>query len=773
MMKQLKPSPLTKKQRRSQRFGQAITEFALVLPILLLLIFGIIEFARVFQSYLVVDNAARFGVRYAVTGEYNPAYCQDSDDGPDQYGVDGACAGAAKADEEDAARLLSIYDEVRGASGSIPIRYYYDVIRGFNPADPPEGEQTPGYFIVSVCSTRPGFAFDDATDRCRNIVSDTFQDDAGNPEQGQTRVIVSVTFEHPLILPFLSSLWPSVRLHAERSGILEQFRVARVLGLPPEISVYVSRTPTNTPTPHDTDTPTATPTTTATATPSSTPTPSETPSPTATNTATLTPTPTVDCQKLAATNLRFDNADLVFDVVNNDPYYQAFFTGMNTTWNGAWHDEATPTPPSSNYRYYIRDGSMIEDRPDAPLISGFNLSHSGLSGSGWQFSPLGFATLGLNFSNSFNYQYYHGRDFNLSFDYMMVPPDSEQGVACPPSSLTGRFGPIVQPTVPVATVSAAFSISAAASDPDGTIASVYFVVRNSAGQTVGYTTDTAAPYCLFGQSGPNCRTRTVGQTWPNSSQTIQNGTYTIFIQALDNDNNPLYHYTRMVRVVNILVLSPTPSSTPTTTLTPTVTRTATVTQTPTKTLTSTSTSTSTVTPTRTQTATITRTSTITLTPTITRTPTPTATRTITLTPTVTRTPTITRTPTRTSTVTRTPTRTLTPTITLTPTRTPTRTATRTPTFTPTITLTPTRTPTPTITYTPTVTVKPSLTPTPTRTPTRTSTPTQTPTKTATPTETPYNPPTPTRTNTPSEPTVTRTPTKTPTRTPRPTSGGGG
>ena len=51
-------------------------EFALALPVLLLLLFGIIEFGRLVQAWLAVQNSARFGVRYAVTGELDPAYCQ-------------------------------------------------------------------------------------------------------------------------------------------------------------------------------------------------------------------------------------------------------------------------------------------------------------------------------------------------------------------------------------------------------------------------------------------------------------------------------------------------------------------------------------------------------------------------------------------------------------------------------------------------------------------------------------------------------------------------
>ena len=59
------------KNRRSARYkqkskGQALAEFALVLPLLLIIIFGIIEFARIFQAYLVIVNSTRFAVRYAV-----------------------------------------------------------------------------------------------------------------------------------------------------------------------------------------------------------------------------------------------------------------------------------------------------------------------------------------------------------------------------------------------------------------------------------------------------------------------------------------------------------------------------------------------------------------------------------------------------------------------------------------------------------------------------------------------------------------------------------
>ncbi len=48
--------------------GQALVELALILPVLLLLVFGIIEFGRVFHGYLVVTQAAREGARVGVVG---------------------------------------------------------------------------------------------------------------------------------------------------------------------------------------------------------------------------------------------------------------------------------------------------------------------------------------------------------------------------------------------------------------------------------------------------------------------------------------------------------------------------------------------------------------------------------------------------------------------------------------------------------------------------------------------------------------------------------
>jgi Flp pilus assembly protein TadG len=43
--------------------GQSMTEFALVLPILVMLLFGVIQFGIVFNNYITVTDAVRAGAR--------------------------------------------------------------------------------------------------------------------------------------------------------------------------------------------------------------------------------------------------------------------------------------------------------------------------------------------------------------------------------------------------------------------------------------------------------------------------------------------------------------------------------------------------------------------------------------------------------------------------------------------------------------------------------------------------------------------------------------
>lgn len=60
--------------RLGHESGAVLVEFALTLPLLLLLIVGIFDFGRLFQEYAVVTNAAREGARMAVLAD---SYSED------------------------------------------------------------------------------------------------------------------------------------------------------------------------------------------------------------------------------------------------------------------------------------------------------------------------------------------------------------------------------------------------------------------------------------------------------------------------------------------------------------------------------------------------------------------------------------------------------------------------------------------------------------------------------------------------------------------------
>ncbi len=59
-------SPLAKmvKRLRRRRDGIASVEFAIVLPILVLMLFGTIEFGRLLVDYQLVNKSARDAIRY-------------------------------------------------------------------------------------------------------------------------------------------------------------------------------------------------------------------------------------------------------------------------------------------------------------------------------------------------------------------------------------------------------------------------------------------------------------------------------------------------------------------------------------------------------------------------------------------------------------------------------------------------------------------------------------------------------------------------------------
>jgi hypothetical protein len=73
--------PVAPSRRRARTRGQTIVEFALVLPVLILLLLFAIDFGRVFLGWISLNNAARVGANYAAMHPHD----WDTGTGPAEY----------------------------------------------------------------------------------------------------------------------------------------------------------------------------------------------------------------------------------------------------------------------------------------------------------------------------------------------------------------------------------------------------------------------------------------------------------------------------------------------------------------------------------------------------------------------------------------------------------------------------------------------------------------------------------------------------------------
>ncbi|MEN8375005.1 MAG: TadE/TadG family type IV pilus assembly protein [Gemmatimonadota bacterium] len=116
---------------RRSAAGQSIAEFALVVPMLLLLVFGVVEFGLIVKSWQVVTDAAREGARVAVIGNGTAA---DSTDATNvvrgalgRGGLDGA--GATVELVASGVSLPTGWSDVeRGDTARMNITYQHDMI---------------------------------------------------------------------------------------------------------------------------------------------------------------------------------------------------------------------------------------------------------------------------------------------------------------------------------------------------------------------------------------------------------------------------------------------------------------------------------------------------------------------------------------------------------------------------------------------------------------------------------------------------------------------
>ncbi|MEW5987036.1 MAG: TadE/TadG family type IV pilus assembly protein [Chloroflexota bacterium] len=243
---------LSQKTRNAQ--GQALTEFALILVVVLLAIFIIMEASRILWAWVTLQNAAREGARYATTGSFEPEFS----DQPDP-------------------RVASIKDLVHRRLLPLPLNEEPDALF-----------EDDYYYLIEV------YGVD-----LNNQLQPEFAGLPGKP------VVVRVTYRVPVIAPLLSAIAQSVPVFGQVVMNNEMFgqqgNAGQGAGLPPALppvpTAGVTPSPTPTATATGTNTPGPSPTPTDTATPGPSPTPSDTP--------TITPTPTpIPC------NVRFDS-DLI------------------------------------------------------------------------------------------------------------------------------------------------------------------------------------------------------------------------------------------------------------------------------------------------------------------------------------------------------------------------------------------------------------------------------------------------------------------------------
>jgi hypothetical protein len=320
-------------QQNSDR-SQGVVEFALALPILLMLLFGIIDFSLLFSAWLLIQNMSRQAVRYAVTGEYNPAYCT---------------AGCATTADEDQARLKSIHDQANKYLSGLLVDSSAIL------------QNEPGFLQITVCSS-PDYQtiiglMGSATQysKCKRLSDNAYVENPGGPGDA---VIVMIDFDHPYLTPFINKIWPQVHLVSAQQGIIEKFRVSRALSSPPAIYMGTptpSMTFTITNTPTETDTPT--PTSTASITP--TPTLTQTPSPTATPDCSLF-TFTSNVFTLTTYGATQPRANItILNSSDQDTYIQ------NLVFDWGVYDATLPSQDINKIRY---GGSLLYgvDQPSSP-----------------------------------------------------------------------------------------------------------------------------------------------------------------------------------------------------------------------------------------------------------------------------------------------------------------------------------------------------------------------------------------------------------------------
>lgn len=108
---------------RKTEKGQAVVEMALILPVLLLIIFGIIEFGRILNTYMIITEISREGARAGCVGGSDSDIRSTVRSRATDSGLD-----AALINDTDIVITPNTGSRLRGESLQVRVSYPVDII---------------------------------------------------------------------------------------------------------------------------------------------------------------------------------------------------------------------------------------------------------------------------------------------------------------------------------------------------------------------------------------------------------------------------------------------------------------------------------------------------------------------------------------------------------------------------------------------------------------------------------------------------------------------
>ncbi len=304
------------KFRSNTKKGQGAVEFALVLPVLLLLVLGLIETGRLIFYYSAVTNAAREAARYGSATGINESGMFRFED----------CNAIVNS-----AVRVGFLNSVRPENVNVTF------------------DSGPGTAVLGGC---PG-----------NTDGNTTQPDSASIQTG-TRIVVRVASPFDTMIPGLLP-YQGLTIRSESART-----ILRAVNIEGEGVVEEAKAPFNTRTPTPTQTFTATPTATATETSIYSPTPTliltSTPTVTPTFTPTLTATPTITNTPMPLViqwvNPQIASDGVVYIAHRNDTKFEAIAYDPNVCPNGV-ADAFTETCNINRVQFYLyaEDGGTLKN----------------------------------------------------------------------------------------------------------------------------------------------------------------------------------------------------------------------------------------------------------------------------------------------------------------------------------------------------------------------------------------------------------------------------